>query len=89
MVAFLLARLDEDERAARAAAAVAADVALSVPPATVEHVARHDPARVLREVAALRAIVLDSATSPAVLLRLASVHGLHPEYHPAWPTRAS
>ena len=78
MVAFLLARLDEDERVARAAATVDGDVELHVPPAAGEHVARHDPARVLRGVAALRAIVLDPATPPAMLLRLAAVSQLVP-----------
>jgi hypothetical protein len=85
LVAFLRARLDEDEAAAKAAAGVAGpdwawktDVTLDdevtdyliAPGGTLladtrggsdgdlaEHIARHDPARVLREVEAARAIV--------------------------------
>lgn len=52
LVAFLRARLDEDERAAK----------LWLPfgnphPEYTEHIARHDPARVLREVEAKRRII--------------------------------
>jgi hypothetical protein len=84
-VAFLLARLAEDEHVARAAAQAGGDARLDSAEAAAEHIVRHDPARVLREVAALRAIALDPATPPAVLLRLASVHELHPAHHPGWP----
>jgi len=56
LVAFLNARLDEDEAAARAAASGPwmSDTGVD---AVAKHIARHDPARVLREVAAKRAIV--------------------------------
>jgi hypothetical protein len=56
LVAFLNARLDEDEAAARAAAGAPwlPDIGTD---AVAEHIARHDPARVLREIAAKRAIV--------------------------------
>ena len=70
LVAFLNARLHEDEAAARAAApgqwrshqaggwrAVLLGKGLGPDAADVEHIARHDPARVLREVAAKRAIL--------------------------------
>jgi hypothetical protein len=59
--------------------------------ATTEHIARHDPARVLREVEAKRAI-LGWADSPAlpgyergyVIGALAAVYRDHPDYDPAW-----
>lgn len=69
-VAFVSARLDEDEAAARAAAPgpwrgheaggwreVLLAKGISLNAADAEHIARHDPARVLREVAAKRAIL--------------------------------
>jgi hypothetical protein len=56
LVAFLNARLDEDETAARAAAR-GPWMSGTGTDAVAEHVARHDPARVLREVAVKRAIV--------------------------------
>jgi hypothetical protein len=52
LVAFLNARLDEDDAAAKAW------LPFGNPDAVArEHIARHDPGRVLREVAAKRAIV--------------------------------
>ena len=51
-VAFLRARLDEDEAAAKAWLPFG-----NPDSAQREHIARHDPARVLREVAAKRAIL--------------------------------
>jgi Family of unknown function (DUF6221) len=59
LVAFLRARLDEDEAAARAAVHFDYGVknwADDGDPVDV-HIARHDPARVLREVMAARAIL--------------------------------
>lgn len=69
IVKFLVARLDEDEAAARAAHVettlpavwaalfeVSGHSGASVRAAT-DHIARHDPARVLAQVAAMRAIV--------------------------------
>jgi Family of unknown function (DUF6221) len=61
--AFVSARLDEDEAAAKAAQDVRAEwyLACADDPVIVgalrEHVGRHGPARVLREVEALRAIL--------------------------------
>jgi hypothetical protein len=52
LVEFLTARLDEDEAAARAWLPIGNPDA-----AAREHIARHDPARVLREVEAKRAIL--------------------------------
>jgi hypothetical protein len=83
LIAFLNARLDEDEAAAKQAAggihgrrenykAIVADAAdpdnwaiVDLSPLAEDeylgtHIARHDPARVLREVAAKRAILLPS-----------------------------
>jgi Family of unknown function (DUF6221) len=70
IAAFLNARLREDEAAAKAAApgpwhgheagslrAVLPAKGIGPDTAVVEHIARHDPARVLREVAAKRAIL--------------------------------
>jgi hypothetical protein len=52
LIAFLNARLDEDEAAAKAW------LPFGNPDAAArEHIARHDPARVLREVQAMRAIL--------------------------------
>ena len=62
---FLLARIAEDEAAAKAASPGgwswgAVDTATSV--ADMEHIARHDPARVLAECEAKRRIVEDADT---------------------------
>ena len=45
------------------------------------HIARHDPARVLREVEAKRAIV---AEHPEMIGFLAAVYDSHPDYDEAW-----
>lgn len=114
LVAFLRARLDEDEAVARAATAGAwelvrapdgswyvdpgdlDDVANVDRTADAEHIARHDPARVLRDVAANRAIVDEcermSQPFPAewlspqgqILRALASTYADHPEYREEW-----
>lgn len=57
LIAFLNARLDEDEAAARAAAEHPWTRFGAQTAAQVDHIARHDPARVLREVEARRAII--------------------------------
>jgi len=64
LVAFLKARLDEDEAAANAAWGVEWDWRYIARPfgerpsiAHTVHIARHDPARVLREVEARRGII--------------------------------
>lgn len=56
LIAFVRARLDEDEAAARKADEMGAGVWALAPHF---HTARHSPARVLREVAAKRAILAD------------------------------
>lgn len=64
LIAFVNARLDEDEAAAKAARGVEWDWRYVAQPfgerpsiAHTVHIARHDPERVLREVAAKRAIL--------------------------------
>lgn len=110
---FVLARLDEDEQHAeywladrRSWSAVGRDVEVGggrltdgdgVDRHVAEHVARHDPARVLLEVAAKRALVeyYDSAVlavaigrsvlaSDYLLRLLASVYAGHPDYRAEW-----
>ena len=69
LVEFLTARLDEDERAARAARpgpwSVDGSSVIATHPTdevvdyteSADHIARHDPARVLREVGAKRSLI--------------------------------
>ena len=123
-IAFLDARMDEDEAAAKVAAGVAGpdwtwETGLSAGEATdyvtgtdgtllldtlggieseAPHVARHDPARVLREVEAGRALIaeyrraLEKAPGNRPLLNTlrrlissrAAVWSDHPDYDPAW-----
>jgi hypothetical protein len=52
LIAFVAARLNEDEAAAKAWLPLGNPTTMQR-----EHIARHDPGRVLREVAAMRAIV--------------------------------
>lgn len=62
--------------------------------AVAEHIARHDPARVLRQVAALRRIVDGCAEDVLAVIRpryaewvlcaLAGTWADHPDYDPAW-----
>jgi hypothetical protein len=109
LTAFLLARIAEDEAAARAAMGSPAydhfgddaaeetlEMALSegCAPEGAAHFARHDPARVLAQCAALRAVVeLHSAfvmpmgnfkMSTDTLRALASVYADHPDYLEEW-----
>lgn len=113
IVDFLNARLDEEQAAARAAApgpwradggsakvfdgagtpvAEAGDS-----PATADHIARHDPERVLREVALRRRIVreveeytrfsrdrLAGDMAAQVLGALAGAYSGHPDHRPEW-----
>ena len=57
LAAFLLARLDEDEAAARAVLLDRGFLPFESVVQTADHGARHGPLRVLREVAAKRAVV--------------------------------
>lgn len=114
LAAFLTARLDEDDAAARAAASDdprarswadgKSDYPLVedgwhvvvVPPGStwgqVRHIARHDPARALREVAFKRAILggLQTAAGwssdnwPLSLRLFAAIYSDHPDYLPEW-----
>ncbi len=122
LVAFLLARLDEDEAVARLAAREGGTWKQDDPtrrPGAISsldgpvvydegapdenqapHIARHDPARVLREVAAKRAIIAaceeairnqgifgedgGQPLAEKVLPALAAVYGDHPGYDPQW-----
>lgn len=98
LIAFLEARLAEDEAAANAW------LPLGNPTeAQRDHIARHDPARVLADVAAKRKIVDVAAESVAlkdlsyyedhsgerelaafVLRQLAQPYADHPAFDPAW-----
>ena len=104
LAAFLRARLDEDEAAARAAADgpwTSSGPYVDAPGAGIimqarhtedaAHAARHDPARVLREVEAKRAILAqwqaqppDSPVLTNALYQLAAVYSDHPGYRPEW-----
>ncbi len=113
LVAFLRARLGEDEAEARLAAREGGTWTQDDPvrfPGAISslggqvvydegapdenqapHIARHDPARVLREVEAKRAILAERWGGPdhqdmweAVSRHLAAVYRTHPDYDPAW-----
>lgn len=105
LVTFVRARLDEDEQVARNAERYPPgqndggawhQVALLTPWDTRvdEHVARHDPARVLREVEAKRGILAEQVrqlqddstdeTATWMLQYLASVWAEHPDYQAGW-----
>jgi uncharacterized protein DUF6221 len=81
---FLLARLDEDEQLACAAAEVTVEPILTAPEPAAAHIARHAPERVLRDVQERRAIATDPDTPSSVLRHLAAVYEGHPSYHPSW-----
>lgn len=90
LIAFLNARLDEDEAEAKAAAN-ALNRHIECDPDNAAHIARHDPARVLREVAAKRAIVERYAKAPdwaggEDVRLLAAVWSDHPDYRQEWRT---
>jgi Family of unknown function (DUF6221) len=122
LAAFLKARLDEDEAAAKATQAAAAEwflgssedddkrsirytgpstlypgeswdycIADRVTEDAAAHIARHDPARVLREIEAKRAILAQWEAGPAgspvltfALHNLAAVYSDHPDYRQEW-----
>lgn len=59
----------------------------------LEHIARHDPARVLRECTAMRAIVTsaisyDCEPAEQAVAHLASIWADHPDYREEWPINA-
>ncbi len=115
LVKFLRERLDEDEAAAKLVESVWPGETITrvlaaperyalmqhdVSPTRAAHITRHDPVRVLREVAAKRAIVADyentDGDSPrdrergrwdrshAAVRHLAAVYSHHPDYRPEW-----
>lgn len=90
LIAFLRARLAEDEKAAHAWLPFGNPDA-----ADREHIARHDPARVLADVAAKRAIVRACAhnlefeeygytLAERTLRALAQPYSEHEDYKPHW-----
>ena len=117
LIAFVTARLDEDEAAAQAAsgdewkpradvgghwvmpaspgsAALAEALApeLAVAQAHAAHIARHDPARALREVERKRGLLTDitvaaeysPSLADSMLSELAGIWSDHPDYRPEW-----
>lgn len=98
LAAFLLARLDEDEAAARRVLLGGEFLPFESLAQTSDHGARHGPLRVLREVAAKRAVVgrwhgavhgdrdpADGAgTAVALIAALAAVFAEHPDFDPDW-----
>jgi hypothetical protein len=98
LVAFLLARLDEDEEAARRLLLGGEFLPFESLGRSAGHGARHGPLRVLREVAAKRAVVQawresarrdrNPADAPgaavALIAALAAVFAEHPDFDPAW-----
>lgn len=110
IVDFLNARLDEEQAAARAAApgpwkredtkvfdAAGNPVAETGDPTAAEHITRHDPARVLHEVALRRRLVrevdeytrfsrdrLAGEMARQILGALAGAYTDHPDFAPDW-----
>ena len=91
LASFIRARLDEDEAMANAAAKYHS---WSDNPwySGEIHIARHDPARVLRQVTAMRAI-LDAHDRPEHYCPIPVVHGRHgqlwtPAEGPCWTLRS-
>jgi hypothetical protein len=87
---FLLTRIAEDEAVARAAEQTWDSDRdggwwVGCDPDTQAHIARHDPARVLTECEAKRAIVeLISSPGPQALRLLALPYADHADYQPEW-----
>lgn len=89
LVAFLNARLDEDERHAPDVHDISAD-GFTVPETSHDCICGH-PARVLREVEAKRKILAEHEDNGCsdlefhrILEKLAAVWSEHPDYDPAW-----
>lgn len=97
---FLAARLDEEERIANAAtrAGLGIDIGpdghvVSDYPDVQDHFATWNPARVIREVEAKRALLATAETAyyaadhyayDQIRAALAAVYSDHPDYDPAW-----
>lgn len=92
LIAFVTARLDEDEAAAQEAASrplgPAWDDGTRLT-AVARHIARHDPARVLREIAAKRVILArwEFAANQVAVGAVNEAAGYGPA-DPGWPLRA-
>jgi hypothetical protein len=100
LVAFLLARLDDDEEAARTQVRGGEILPFESITQTADHGARHGPLRVLREVAAKRAAVQMWRDAPrvsgnrlgagradvvdALIVVMATVFAEHPDFDPTW-----
>jgi Family of unknown function (DUF6221) len=100
LVTFLLARLDEDEVAARTHLHGREFLPFESIVQTADHGARHGPLRVLREVTAMRAVVQmwrDSSRAQgdrlgagrtelaeAMIVAMATVFAQHPDFDPEW-----
>jgi hypothetical protein len=100
LVTFLLARLDEDEVAARTHLRGREFLPFESIVQTADHGARHGPLRVLREVTASRAVVQmcrDSSLAQrdrlgagrtelaeAMIVAMATVFAQHPDFDPEW-----
>jgi len=100
LVVFLLARLDEDEFAARAVLLDREFLPFESVMQTADHGARHGPLRVLREVAAKRAVVQKCRdllqvqrgglhvrridVAAALIAALASIFAEHPDFDSEW-----
>lgn len=99
---FIEARLAEDESAARKAADFPYDAPSDAPWVSMqlrvrrgvamtsdEHFARHDPARVLRQVAATRVALSwylddDAVVMGPTIRAIAAIWSDHPDYRPEW-----
>lgn len=100
LVAFLDARLQDDETVAQAAIATRDILAVTAIKQLSDHRARHGPIRVLRDVAAKRAMVqmwLDGVCAQrdqpqvpgldvagAMIMALVAVYAEHPDFRPDW-----
>ena len=97
LAAFISARLDEDQRAADGLYFAARipdrrpDFTGCGGPAAEAYWERFEPARILREAAAMRAILAQWQASPPespvlthALYELAAIWSDHPDYRPGW-----
>ncbi|MFI2287543.1 DUF6221 family protein [Streptomyces niveus] len=74
-------RIDDDTWEVRSHGAV---LATNLEQGDVEHIARHDPARVLREIQAHRTTVDEYGIALGVCPRIAAVRADHPDCMEAW-----
>jgi|tagenome__1003787_1003787.scaffolds.fasta_scaffold18636739_1 hypothetical protein len=102
LVSFLLARLEDDEIAARTLIGSGETLPFESSIQTSDHASRHGPVRILREVAAKRAMVqmwqdglraraeqfpvAGLDIADAMITALVAVHADHPDFDPDWMT---